>query len=393
MKRFFDLQLFDTESISTAGDALRSYYLPGLRTQINERTSALVAQIDRTSEGVEGSDIKMAMRYGRQGGVGFIADTGSLPTPYARKTKQVTMTTKNCVAYILIYDKVIEASKSNVAAFANMLTQNLKDAQVDAKEQYGRNFFGDGTGKLTTVTTHTAEAITMGDVTGIYEGMALDSYTSDTAHDEAMRVTKVVRSTKVVTVDAETDTENSDDIYVAGCKDHEMTGFAAVFNSATDIYGLTRSDYPFLYPQELNVNGELEDAKVEEGFNLSEDVAGGIINLLAGSRGVRRAYASYLSASRHQNDTMDLKGGWKAISCNGVPLVGEKYIASGVLYGFQTGDWKVYQMADWDWMDRDGAILKWIANTTSYGAVLRKYAELGCQCPAAQVRYYGITEH
>jgi hypothetical protein len=393
VERFFDLQLFDTESISTAGDALRSYYLPGLRTQIDEHTSPLVAQIDRTSEGVSGKDVKMAMRYGRSGGVGFISDTGTLPTPYSRSTKQVTMTTKNAVAYILIYDKTIEASKSDAAAFANMLTANLKDAQVDAKEQYGRSFFGDGTGLITTVTTHTAEAITVASSKALYEGMAIDSYTSDTAHDEEMRITKVDRSTNIITVDAETDTENSDDIYVAGCKDNELTGFAAVFDSTKDIYGLTRADYPFLYPQELNVNGELEDPKIQEGLDLSEDVAGGTISILAAARGVYRAYASYVAASRHQNDTLDLKGGWKALSAMGIPMTSEKYMPSGTLFGFQLSDWKVYQMADWDWMDRDGAILKWIANTTSYGAVLRKYAELGCQCPAAQVRWYGITEH
>lgn len=402
MKRnLIDLQLFadNMQTIALAGDALRSDYLPGLQVQINERTSPTVAQIDRTTKGISGKNAVFAMRFGRQGGVGFIAEDGVVPTPYARATQQVTIATKNIAANTQISEKAILASQSDIAAFANLLTSDLKDLQTDAKEQYGRAFWGNGTGLLTTLTTHTGGAFTVASVVGIFEGMALDTFTSvGVAHDTALRVTKVNRRTKVVTVTGESATENGDYIYVSGSKDIEFTGFHSVLDATVDIYGLTtRANYPWTFPQEITVTGELMDEIIDQGCDDARDAAGSEIDLLAGSNGVVRAYGALLAASRHQNDTLQLKGGWSGLAYNNgsksIPLVKERYATAGELIGLQTSDWKVYQMADWDWMDRDGAILHRVNGKIGYGAILFKFAELGCSCPAGQVRWTGITEH
>lgn len=403
MKEYrIDLRLFDDniQTITTAGDALRSDYLPGLRVQINEKTSPTVAQIERTSKGISGKNAVWAMRHGRQGGVAFIAEDGSVPTPYARQTKQVTVETKNVVAHIQISEKAIRASQSDVAAFANLLTADLKDALTDAKEQYGRSFWGDGTGAITKVKAHTDEVLTMVSVVGIFEGMLLSTYdAAGVVHDAALRVMAVNRRTKAVTVDAETNTENDDLVYLAGSKDKELTGFHAVMDDAIDIYGLTgrSTTYPWTFPVEISVNGEITDEIIDQGCDDARDNAGAEIDLLAGANGVVRAYATLHSASRRQNDTVKLLGGWSGIAFNNgsktIPLVKERYATSGELMGLVKSDWKVYQMADWDWMDRDGAILARVANKLAYGAILYKFAEVGCACPAGQVIWKSITEH
>lgn len=379
--------------ITAAGEALRSFYLDALRYQLDERSSPTVAQIEKTTEGVEGRDIVMALRHGRHGGVGNRADDGTLPTPYSRQTKQAKWETKNIFAHIQITDKTIEASKSNRAAFANLLTQELRDAEVDAKDSVARQFFGNGTGAIATVSAASNNVLTLSSVVGLAEGMAIDSYNGDTAVKTGMRITKVDHANSKVTVDDDGDTAAGNTIYVNGNKGIELTGFGAIISTTGTIYGLSRTDYPWLCAQVESSVGEISEEVIQKVIDLSEMKAGGEVDHLMCSYGVARAYGSLLTAQKRQVNTQTLRGGWKALEFNGIPLVREKYMGSGELAGICLEDIKLYQMADWDWMDRDGAILKWVANKAAYAAVLRKYADLGCQCPAAQVKLTGITEH
>ena len=44
--------------------------------------------MDKDHKSVVGSEIRMALRYGRNDGIGNRADDGDLPTPSSRKTRQ-----------------------------------------------------------------------------------------------------------------------------------------------------------------------------------------------------------------------------------------------------------------------------------------------------------------
>lgn len=379
--------------INAAGEALRSFFLDALRYQLNERSSPTVARIEKTSENVVGKDIVMALRYGRQGGVGNRADDGTLPTPYSRQTKQAKWETKNVFAYIQITDKTIEASKSNRAAFADLLTTELEEAETDARDSVNRQFFGVGSGAIGTVSAVSNNVLTLSSVVGLAEGMAIDSYSSNTAVKAGMRITKVDHSTNQVTVDDDGDTAVGNAIYINGNKDKELTGFGSIISTTGSIYGLDRDAYPWLKSQIEAVNGEVSEVVIQKAIDLSELATGGEVDYLMGSYGVLRSYGNLLTAQKRQRDTLNLKGGWKALSFGGIPLVREKYMGTGELAGIVTSDIKLYRMADWDWMDRDGAVLKWIADKPAYGAVLRMYCDIGCQRPAAQTKLTGITEH
>ena len=63
-------------NLARVQEALKSFYLDGLRYQLNDKASAFLAQIEKTSENVVGKDIVMALRYGRTGGIGNRADDG-----------------------------------------------------------------------------------------------------------------------------------------------------------------------------------------------------------------------------------------------------------------------------------------------------------------------------
>ena len=55
-------------------------------------------------------------------------------------------------------------------------------------------------------------------------------------------------------------------------------------------------------------------------------------------------------------------------------------------------DFELAQLADWDWLDADGAILTRITNKAAYEATMALYAELICKRPGGQAIILGIEE-
>lgn len=395
-------------NMTSVAEALKSFYLDGLRYQLNDQASAFLAQVEKTSEGVVGKDIVMALRYGRTGGIGNRADDGELPNPNARKTKQAKWETKNFFARFRITDKTIEASKSNVGAFANMLETEISDAETDAKLDLSRQVLGDGTGKLATLSadsTYTAGTpayleLTLDSVMYFAEGMYVDLYAADNSavtNGAGLEVILVDDANSKIRVAVGSDIHSNvvatGYVVLAGNKGLELTGVAAVFATSGSIYNLDRAAYPWLVAQVKALNGEISENVIQERIDLCETRTGSVINYMQCSLGVRRAYIDLLSATKQTVNTLDMKGGFKALSYNGTALVADKYIPAGQLQLLDLNDWAMYRMADFNWMDRDGSIMSRVANRPAWEATLVKYCDIGCQRPRGQGLITGITEH
>lgn len=386
--------------VQAASEALKLYYLDGFKYQLNEGASAFMAQIEKTTQNVVGGKIKMALRYGRHGGVGNRADDGNLPTPNSRKTRQAEFDTKNIFARIQVTDKAIEVSKSDKGAFANLLTQELEDAENDAKELLARQLFGNGTGVLCTVSSVNtgSKRLTVNNVDYLAEGQYIDSYTTGgIAHDTGMEITAIDEDNNYVFVDTVSTTTSNDILVISGNYNNELTGLGAIVSN-TILYGIDRSTNYWLKPKTINVNGELSETVMQQGIDFAEKRAGAKVNFMACSYGVRRSYQYLLQSQKRQVNSLQLKGGWEALEYVGgsqvkVGIVADKYCPSGTLYMLDTNDLAIYQVADWDWMDRHGAILFPVSGKAAYEAVLRKYCDLGCSRPRGVVVLTNITEH
>jgi len=380
--------------IQAASEALKSYFLPSLRYQLNEQASPTLTQFERDSQSVVGKDIVMALRYGRSGGVGMRLDTGDLPEANSRKTRQAKWETKNVFARIMLSDKVIRASRSNVGAFANLLEQELEDAQNDAKDMLSRQLFGDGSGLLATVQAvdATNKKITVDNVDYFAEGQFIDIYNGDALVLQKAEILGVDPEARVLTLSDVTGVLANHSVYMYGNKGLELTGFKAVFQAPV-LYGIDRAQNPWLKARRINVNGEISEVVIQQAIDLANKDAGSNTNLLVCSFGVRRAYQYLLSAQKRQVNTLELRGGWKALEYNGIGLVPEKYCPAGTMFCLDSNDWKMYEMADWDWLDEGGGILHPVSGKAAFEAVLVKYCDLGCQKPRGQVELYGITEH
>ncbi len=122
----------------------------------------------------------------------------------------------------------------------------------------------------------------------------------------------------------------------------------------------------------LNLMDKMFDSVEEEaGKDYGPD-------LVLTTRALRREYLDLCRADRRFVNTMVLDGGWKAIDYNGIPLTVDNDAIDGEIYFLSTRDIALYRMSDYDWMNKDGAILSRVSGYDAYEAVLFRYAELGC---------------
>lgn len=384
-------------NMATVQEALKTWYKDGFNYQMDESTGPFYAMIDKNSEDVQGKDIKMALRYGKQGGIGNRTDDGDLPTPKSRSTKQAVWETKNIFAKIMLTDKTIKASKTSKGAFVQLLEQELEDALTDTKDDMNRQLFGDGNGTMATLeagasaTTHTVDSIQY-----LAEGQHVDIV--DPADGSV-----IVEGRYIESID---DADNSVTfsgvafaataghvIAIHGNWESELTGLGKVFTPGGTLYGIDRVSHKWLNPIVIDLNNvDLAETDIQAGIDRSSTRAGGKIDFLLTSHGVRRAYQDLQLTFKRAVNTMDLKGGFKAINYNGIALVADKYCPAGTMYMMETKDWALYQMEGWDWLSKDGQVLTKVDNKAAYWATLANYCDLGCSRVGAQVIMKNIPE-
>lgn len=383
-------------TIQTVADAFKTFYKPVIVDQMNSKINPLFAAIDKNSEEVYGSTIKMAMRYGVNGGVGNRAEDGDLPTPNSRKYKQAEYDTKNIFGTLQISEKSIRASASSAGAFTKLLETELEGLVTDAKLNFGRQLYGDGTGILATLSAH-AEAtntLTVGSVQYLTEGQIVDIIDNDGVVSVTGReITIVDRANKTITISgAGVTTAATDVLAISGSYGLELTGLGAIFKSTGTLYGIDKSKNKWLIPTMMSNVGIISDIKLKKGLHEAEIIADSYPDFLLTSHGVERSYYEYLETTKRNVNTMTLKGGYTAISFDNKPLVSDKFCPATKMFMLKIDDFILHQMGEWDFLDRDGSIFKQTANKAAWNAVLVKYGDLGCRKPIGQVMLDGITE-
>lgn len=388
-------------TLDTIGDALKTIYLPAVIPQIDEGTSALLAAIEKNSENIVAGNIQMAMRYGRNGGVGTSTENGTMPTPGNRKTLQVTYPTKNLFAVISFTDKMLKVANAGKALFANTVDGVMKDCLSDIKDLFAKMLYGDTRGTMAICTSQGASvtvAVNANPGTKyLMEGMLIDivdAATGLTVVASGREITYVHPTDNTIIISgAAVATATTDIIVVANSYGNNLTGFADIFSATGNIYGKTKTSYSFLTPTLTNVGGELDDMDIQKGIDDASTRAGAMVDMLVCSLGVRRAFVYLQSALKQNTEIMELKGGYKVISYNGIPITADKYCKNGSMYQLELADFKLHQLNDWEWMDKNGSMFTKVANKPAYEASLSKYCDIGCVKLSGQTELFGITEH
>jgi len=380
-------------SLKTAESALKDAYLNAVCNQLNTNANPLLGKIKQSSADVYGKNIIKMAPIGLNGGVGAGDEVGALPDSKENRYAQFKTSLKNLYGQIAISDKAIRASASSAGAFVDLLNAEMEGLLTASKFNLGRMLYGDGSGALATVVSQTGKVITFDSVRNIAEGMCIDIYNGDSAISKGLRVMSVNRTTKTVTVDSTPEDVTQGYIaYVQGSKGYEITGLGAIFGSSETLYGLNRTNNAWLTPYTSNTQTEINDDLLQTAIDyLSENSASEIDIITCGS-GVRRAYMQYLSCYRRNVDVMNLAGGYKAISFNGIPVVADRFVEDGTLYMLDSSKFTLHQLCDWEWIEgENGNILHQNSGYPTYTATLVKYADLICDQPNGQAKFTNIA--
>ncbi len=377
----------------TADNALKSYYLGAVADQLNKGINPFLARIAQTTSDVWGKDVRKAVRFGVNGGVGAGTEDGALPTAGSSHYAQFVSTLKNLYGTLEISDKAIRASANSEGAFVDLLNDEMDSLVKSSAFHFGRMLFGDGSGTLATISSSEETKYTVDTVQNLAEGMIVDVYTAEGVLNKGGLIVQAVdRAAKTVVLSgAAISTPTGYKIVLQGSKDKEITGLGAIFSDKGTLYGVDRANNPWLKPYTKTVS-ELSELEMLTAIDEVEAISGGKINFIVCSFGVRRALIEALAPFRNM-ETVELEGGVKAVTFNGIPVVADRFCPSGTMYLLNTDDFALHELCDWQWLEgEDGAILKQVAGKPVFTATLVKYAELLCYRPCGQAMLTGITE-
>lgn len=379
-------------TLDSADNALKKVYLDVVANQLNDGVNPLLTKIEKTTQDVWGKEIIKVAPFGINGGIGAGDEAGVLPESASNNYVKFVSELKNLYGKIEISDKAIRATENNAGSFVNLLNAEMEGLLKASQFNFGRMLFGDGTGKIAIVKSVSDGVCTFDTVKNMIEGLVVDIY-STSGKLCTTRITSIDRMAKTAQFSStlpETVVANCF-LTVQNSYQKELTGLGAIFGTG-DLYGVSRSTNAWMNPYTKTSVGSITDDVIQSAIDYLEENIGSQIDYITCSSDVKRMYQAYLASYRRNIDVMELQGGFKAISFNGIPVVSDRFAQDGTMYLLNTKDFSLHQLCDWQWLSgEDGRILRQNAGYPTYSATLVKYADLICNRPAGQAKLSGIT--
>lgn len=396
-----------TITTQTADNVLKTAYLDVISNYLDYDANPFFSKIKKTSDNVWGKEIKKLVRIGNPCGVVAGSEDGEFYDTGKTEYKEFVMTLKNLYGNLEISDKAIRASQNKSGAFANILNEEIEELMKNANESFSRMLFGDGCGTVAWVNNINMDGdLYVEEKNLLRKGMKIQiSYNRDYLIDDGQVFTvgdfNEDESTFSVTpkVQFRYDENYQDErlyAHVVNSFKNEITGLEALFDSKNfnTIYGLKKDENKELLPMIYEYNNKSANENlIQSVIDELKDKYGSDVNMILCSSGVKRGFIKEMATYKRNIDTVELKGGYKTVSYNGIPIISNKYCPSKTMYLLNTDDFAIHQLCDWEWLEgENGNILRQLPNKPVYRATLVKYAELLCSRPWAQAKITNLAE-
>ena len=251
--------------------------------------------------------------------------------------------------------------------------------------------YGDGSGKLATITD--VEGKTVDSTRNLAPGLLVDVYSAAGALvANGLKITDVSYEDGTIELSSwPTSLANNAVMYVQGSKNKEITGIGSLFSSSGTLYGLSKSSYSFLNSYS-KTSSTLDEIVIQKVIDKLEMESGSVIDFIACSAKAKYAFQDYMASYKRNIDIMELNGGYKSLSYNGIPLVYDRFVPEGQMIFLDTKAFKLHQLCDWRYLETEnGKILRQTQGKPTYTATLVKYCDLICDRPNGQGRITGIA--
>lgn len=395
------------QTMAQLAPILKEVYEGTLNEQLNGETRAYT-RLQSTSKGVAdkpmgGKYVNFAIHTGRNSGIGARNEMEALPNPGRQITNEATLGLKYQYASIQLSGQTFELATKNYQTFADAVDLEMTRIKDDLGKDRNRQYFGNGNGKVATVTATSGQTITFDTIQHIQDEEVLDIVVaaSGVSHGTAVVVASVNETTNVVTVTGTLSGVVAGDIAVrTGSWNREWTGLDAIISDTSVLYGLDPATVRIWKSSVMAVNGSLTEAIWKR---MADRItrAGGKTTVMLTTPGVERAYWQLLAASRRFVNPKDYAGGYTGLEFNAgasgpIPILTDIDAPAGKTYFVNEKDIKMYRPHGFKFMDRDGSM--WSKKQDSAGrydaylADLYEYSELGINRRNTHGVCTGITE-
>jgi hypothetical protein len=372
---------------------LKDYYLEPVREQLNQKAVLMFAADDDgeprssngetfpfrglavESEGVEfaGRQWVMSAHVGRNEGVGAINEGGTLPKGRYQVYEDLKDTLRHNVGVIELTRFAIRLSRRKPGAFLRLLEAETKGMVKDIRKDVSRQAYGDGTGTLAVWAAEAANTITVDTIQYLRVGMYIDfvDSTGVTVQVAERKITAINATTKVVTydgADASASIGAGTKITRTGSSLKEINGLAKLIDDTGTIHSVDSTLAQNAWWKSVVMDATVGGSPGQFSEDLGQQVVDRVgstgnaeVALLLTTRGVRRRYVNQLKSQKRFNDkdSVTLRGGFKAILFNEMPLVFDDDCPKGKMWFLEPDAlmWIYLDTKKWDWVDDDGAIL------------------------------------
>lgn len=372
-----------------------------------------------SAEGIDfvGNEFRIPLKAKRNQSVGFRHENEQLPLPGASEYTYLNEVIRHSYGSFNITGQLLKASESSEGAFRAAFKAEMEDLVMTNKLDFNRAAYGNGTGVMATLRNNEAAAQTVIDVDTtinfrggeIIDGLTL---TTGVVIEPARTVTSVDRTNRTITVSPALTTGLTapTDVWVRASADstvavpqnslnREIEGLTSIVSSTGALHGINPATYPWWRSVQTAVGGGLNDAVLRDAkdgvmFESGFDLESGLDFAIITTRGIRRRYADTLTAVKRFNDAQSVKlhGGFTALMFDENPIFVDDMCPVGNVFGLALNKLFWAQMSDWEWMEKDGDVLKWNNRRDSYVGVLFKYCNLGTTARNGHFRLTGVTD-
>lgn len=390
------------QNIKTFENALKENYLPVWQNMLNIEPSALLSKIKKPK--CVSNKITASAPIGLSGGFGFGEEGKSTPQAGNVMFERFTTEARDMYSNVEISVKATKLTGTK-GAMANALDTEVKGSYDTAKWNVGRALFGNGTGKLTNVIAQTTKSriVKVTDCKYLKEGLIVDFYaTGATTVDDAVTTGRIIAVSRQkdangyyqIMLRFEPDTAiPAGFMTVQQSYNREITGIGAIFDDTIDkIYGISKTDNPFLKPITVDANDNIDDGTITGALRDAEDNKNSKIDMLLCGNKAYDEYANYLRVNNVRVEHDELTGGFQSIkfafSNRIVNIVNEKFVPDDEMWGVETSKLEFHQTG-WDFAQlQGGGIFNLRENNSVYRALLTNYGDLICSNPGGLVRIY-----
>jgi hypothetical protein len=401
-----------TQQLSNADAALKEFYLPTMRVQINQNFDLLQA-VCKNTEDFEGRRAVLSLHTGRSGGVGAGSELQDLPDAGYQRSAEERIGVHQQRARIQLSVDVMKSMKSDQGSFTRAMELETSGIVNDSKFDVARQLMGTSDGVIAACTSNASQVITLTSPTQtqmrmFYKNMRVDVGTvaNPVLKGANLTISAVNRAAGTITVVGTLGTvANTDRVFRAGAggsgaNQKEVTGLPTIVNDSGTLFNIDPTVDPE-WVSLVDANGGTPRAATENLFEKMMDnifvESGEDPDAIWTSFGVQRNYAAAFKGLRQFDaPPVKLAGGFEAPSITTprgtIGFVADRFNPEGTAFVVNTAHLIEFILDDWDFMDEDGAVLSRVSGKAAYEAALLKFHELATDKRNAHGRIVDLTE-